>query len=175
MAHILPFPLLNGPMQGCRAGRDSLLSLLDVPTRSASPATSLPKVRPTDVLVVDDDYVIRSCVADTLEMEGYSVANAANGQLALTLLQRMRAEGFPPPGVILLDMRMPIMDGWHFADAYRLTPAPHAPIVVVTAAHDADKRGAAVGAECVLEKPFDIDRLIEIVQTCANRRGGQPG
>jgi two-component system chemotaxis response regulator CheY len=151
------------------------LSLLDLPTRSASPVANQPNVRPTDVLVVDDDYVIRSCVADTLSMEGYSVASAANGQLALAILQRMRAEGLPPPGVILLDMRMPVMDGWQFAEAYRLTPGPHAPIAVVTAAHDADKRGAAVGAEVVLEKPFDIDRLIEIVQTCAHRSGEQPG
>jgi two-component system chemotaxis response regulator CheY len=148
------------------------VSLLARPSRFAASATTLPDVRPTDVLVVDDDYVIRSCVADTLALEGYSVATAANGQLALATLQGMRAEGLPPPGVILLDMRMPVLDGWHFAEAYRSTPGPHAPIVVVTAAHDADKRGVAIGAEAVLEKPFDIDRLIEIVQRCANRRGG---
>ena len=150
-------------------GRAERVGLLDRPIRTAVAERAEP--RAADVLVVDDDYVIRCCVADTLEMEGFAVATASNGQAALDLLQRERDEGLPPPSVILLDMRMPILDGWHFAERYRAMPGPHAPIVVVTAAHDADKRGAAIAAEAVVAKPFDIDHLIQVVLKRLTIRG----
>jgi len=67
------------------------------------------------------------------------------------------------PDVILLDMKMPVMDGWEFARVYRAAPGQHAPIVVVTAAADAAGRAAEVAADGHLPKPFDLDDLFRVV------------
>lgn len=110
------------------------------------------------ILVVDDDEAILSSIEIILSDEGYQVIVAANGKEALACLDHH------VPRLILLDMKMPIMDGWTFAAAYRERPAPHAPIVVMTAAKDSQSRAAEVNAEGAIEKPFDIDQLIQIVR-----------
>jgi two-component system chemotaxis response regulator CheY len=69
--------------------------------------------------------------------------------------------------VIVLDMRMPVLDGWGFAREYRATPGPHAPILVITAAHDSLDRLVEVRAEGVLPKPFDLEQLVRAVQGCS--------
>ena len=115
------------------------------------------------LLVVDDDRVIRELVAEVLEGEGYAVARAANGAEALGWLAERRRLGEPPPTLILLDMRMPMMDGWTFAAEYRRSSGPRAPIVVMTAAADAAACAAEVGAEGVLAKPFGLDALLTAV------------
>ena len=109
------------------------------------------------VLVVDDDEAIGEFVDWVLTDEGHEVTKAGNGAVALQLLERIA------PDVILLDMRMPVMDGWQFADAYRKGNYPKAPIVVVTAARDATERANEIGADGYLGKPFDIDDLLETV------------
>jgi CheY-like chemotaxis protein len=115
------------------------------------------------VLVVDDDQDILYSMDMALSDEGYDVLTASDGAEALTVLQRH------VPKVILLDMRMPVMDGWQFAEAYRRQPGPHAPIVVVTAARDAAARAAEISAEGVLPKPFRIDDLVEVVDRYASQ------
>ena len=80
------------------------------------------------ILVVDDDESIRQIVRLCLSDEGYSVSEAPNGRVALEGLHESR------PSLILLDLRMPVMDGWEFARQYRQTPGPHAPIVAFVAA-----------------------------------------
>ncbi|MBI3965620.1 MAG: response regulator [Chloroflexi bacterium] len=109
------------------------------------------------VLVVDDDPAIRDLVEAILLDEGHDVAIASNGIEALRLATLHR------PALILLDMRMPVMDGWQFAQAYRSTPAPHAPVVCVTAAVDAPRWAAEIGADGTLGKPFSIDDLLRVV------------
>ena len=109
------------------------------------------------VLVVDDDAPIREVVDALLSEEGYEVVTAADGAAALARLRER------PPGLILLDLRMPGMDGWAFARAYRRSPGPHAPIVVLTAAREAAERAAQIGADGVLSKPFDLDELLDLV------------
>ena len=123
------------------------------------------------ILVVDDDPVISSYIAETLGDEGYQAATAPNGAVALRMLERDRADGHRPPDLILLDMRMPVMDGWAFARAYREMPGPHAPIVVITAAHDALDRTHEVGAFSVLPKPFDLEDLLDEVDRCLAATG----
>src|SRR5918911_1882485 len=108
--------------------------------------------RPT-VLVVDDDPDIRELVQLGLEDEGYRVVTAAHGQAALEQLGRV------PIDLILLDMRMPVMDGWTFASVYRQQAAARVPIVVVTAAQDAARRSAEIAAEGHLAKPFGLADL----------------
>jgi CheY-like chemotaxis protein len=61
-------------------------------------------------------------------------------------------------------MKMPVMDGWAFAAAYRERPAPHAPMLVMTASQDTRSRAADIGADGYLAKPFDVDHLLELVR-----------
>jgi CheY-like chemotaxis protein len=123
---------------------------------------SVRSVRPVrPVLVVDDDAAIRRVVAAALADEGYAVVQAADGDAALAAVRAA------PPCLILLDMRMPGMDGWEFARRYRALlpppPGPSAPLVCVTAAVDAAAWGAQVGAAATVGKPFDLDDLLAVV------------
>ena len=110
------------------------------------------------VLVVDDDPDIRDLVQFGLEDEGYRVLTAPHGQAALELLVRS------PIDLILLDMRMPVMDGWTFARVYRQQAASRVPIVVVTAAQDAARRSAEIVADGYLAKPFGLAELRAAVE-----------
>ncbi len=118
------------------------------------------------VLVVDDDEGIREMLTMALSDEGYEVETAPHGAAALDLLRECQ------PGLILLDMRMPIMDGWEFARAYRSRPGHQAPIVVVTAARDASDRAQQVQADGYLAKPFSLDELFEVVGRFCERGAG---
>ncbi len=109
------------------------------------------------VLVIDDDQAIRTAVTWALSDAGYTVTTAEHGQAALTKLTQLQ------PQLILLDMRMPVMDGWTFARQYRALPTIHAPIIVMTAAHDARERAKQIEANGHLAKPFDIDDLLAMV------------
>lgn len=113
------------------------------------------------ILLVDDDESILSTVRLLLTEEGYPVVVAANGKEALQHIATQK------PSLILLDMKMPVMDGWAFAMAYREFPGPHAPIVVMTAAHDARQRAAEIAADDVIAKPFDVNRLLDVVRKYA--------
>ena len=111
------------------------------------------------VLVIDDDDSIRELVQMALRDEGYDVLTAQHGDAALSLL------GHEQPGLILLDMRMPVMDGWAFTHAYRQLQGPHAPIIVCTAARDAMNSASQVHADGYLAKPFEVEAL----RTCVAR------
>ena len=119
------------------------------------------------ILVVDDDEAIRTTVQSILVDEGYTVLGAADGVGALDLVCRQ------PPSLILLDMKMPVMDGWGFARAYRAQPRPHAPIVVLTAAVNAGQRTAEIGARGYLAKPFNLDDLLAMVSQCLSHDRGE--
>ncbi len=121
------------------------------------------------VLVVEDDDMIREGIVLTLEEEGFSVMGVADGAAALRYLESLQRTGRGQPGLILLDMRMPRLDGWSFVEAYRAMPVSHAPIVVITAAPDAAKRAAEIGADGVISKPFDLDDLIAVVEQHVGR------
>ena len=110
------------------------------------------------VLVIDDDEAILGFIRDVLTDEGYQVLEAIDGAEALSEASR------EPPDLILLDMRMPRMDGWQFAQAYRATPGPHAPIIVITAARDAQDMATEIHAQGYLAKPFTIEDLLATVE-----------
>jgi CheY-like chemotaxis protein len=112
----------------------------------------------TQVLVVEDDPSMRQMVEDILTDEGYRVRTAEDGQAALEEIERAL------PGLILLDMRMPRMNGWEFAKEFRARYGRGAPIVVLTAAADARQRAADVEAEGFLGKPFNLDDLLGLVE-----------
>jgi CheY-like chemotaxis protein len=111
-----------------------------------------------DVLVVDDDLVIRETVAALLEDDGYSVQKAANGLEALASIERRM------PRVVLLDMRLPLMDGWGFVDELRQRDLRVA-VVAMTATHDARTWAEEIGATRFIGKPFDPEELLTIVDS----------
>ncbi len=113
---------------------------------------------PTDtVLVVDDDPMIREVVAQALEFEGYTVESAANGLEALAAIEQER------PAVVLLDMRMPVLDGWGFARELRAR-GHDVPIVVMTATQDPERWAEQIEAQACLAKPFDLTALTNTVE-----------
>ena len=112
------------------------------------------------VLVVDDDPSIRETVGEILVEEGYEVVSAGDGAEALALLD----EHAQPFDLVLLDMRLPRVNGWDFAAAYRQRPGPHAPLVAMTAAHNAHQWAREIAAADVLPKPFELDDLLDLVE-----------
>jgi DNA-binding response OmpR family regulator len=109
------------------------------------------------ILVVDDDSSIRQVIAYALGDEGYEVDEASDGQTALESVGRQH------PDLILLDMKMPGIDGWEFARLYRELYERTAPIIVLTAARDAAQRAWDIDAVSYIPKPFDLDALLERV------------
>jgi len=115
------------------------------------------------ILIVDDDDTIRELVSMALEDEGYATAEARHGLEALAVVRQA------PVDLILLDMRMPLMDGGEFAQAYHEGPGPHAPIIVFSAGRDADDAIARTGAVGYLPKPFDLAHLLALVAQTVTR------
>ena len=111
----------------------------------------------TRVLVVDDDTSILDTVTAILTGEGYQVMAAGGGQEALALVRTWH------PTLVLLDMRMPIMDGWAVARAMRESGSK-VPIVVMTAAENARRWADEIGAAGHLDKPFGLDQLLACVE-----------
>ena len=109
------------------------------------------------VLVVDDDQDLLTLVAMVLEGEGYKVLTATDGREGLDAIERSM------PDLILLDMKMPIMNGWEFAKEFKSKYDAKAPIVVITAYTDAKKRAEEIGAAGWIGKPFDLDTLVNVV------------
>ncbi len=117
-------------------------------------ATAVPS---RSVLVVEDDEDIRAAIAEILEGEGYEVAIAANGSEALEELRHIRR-----PGLILLDLMMPVMNGHEFLARIRETPKLQSvPVLVLTAV----STEAPPGARGLLRKPFIVEELLDAVQS----------
>jgi CheY-like chemotaxis protein len=121
------------------------------------------------VLVVEDDAAIRDELADVLRENGYDVLAAENG---VDALGRLAPGG--PPSLIVLDLMMPIMDGWGFrAEQLKLPAIAQIPIVVITGGNDAEQEAALLGAIGYLVKPFKWEALLRVVDTCC-RKGASP-
>lgn len=109
------------------------------------------------LLVVEDDPDLSGLMKMILGDAGYAVRTAENGAVALA---RVAEE---MPRVILLDMRMPVMNGWEFAREFRARHGRAARIVVVTAAENARMRAQEIDADGWLEKPFELDAVLDAV------------
>ena len=117
------------------------------------------------ILVIDDDPTILATVADALDLEGFPVVTATNGAEALEVLETDAKH----PLVVLLDMRMPVLDGWGFMRVVR-ERGLSVSVVVMTAAADARRWAREIGANGVLAKPFELDELIAAVQRFVSRK-----
>ncbi len=110
------------------------------------------------VLVVDDDPDIRDALCELLEDEGYRAVSAANGQEALTYLKSSDL-----PCVILLDLMMPIMDGWEFRRRQKCDPElANVPVVVVTAAGQYGT--SSIDAARILPKPLRLEHVLDALK-----------
>jgi CheY-like chemotaxis protein len=110
------------------------------------------------ILIVDDDPDIRDSLKEVLEDEGYTVSSVGNGREALDYLRRTPEH----PCVILLDLMMPVMDGWQFRREQKQDPAiAGIPLIVITAT---GKRPVLVDADELVMKPLDLSRLFEAIE-----------
>ncbi|HEY1381629.1 MAG TPA: response regulator [Gemmataceae bacterium] len=115
---------------------------------------------PKTILVVEDDAAARTALAAVLLESGYAVAPAQNGRVALDLL----AAGLPAE-LILLDMLMPELDGWHVLGRLRETPHATVPVVMMTGSVLSREWAAEHGCAGFLKKPIDeAELLVEIGQ-----------
>lgn len=115
-------------------------------------------------MVVEDEPVIRSLLSITLADEDYCVETAADGQEALDKVQRLR------PDAIVLDLLLPIMDGWELIEALREPPVDDViPIVAVSASQRYTRVGED-GVVAFLSKPFDIDTLLIVLDEALDQK-----
>jgi CheY-like chemotaxis protein len=118
----------------------------------AAPPTHCP------VLIVEDDEDLREMMAQLLTLEGFHAATVANGREALQYLHNGEK-----PHVILLDLMMPVMDGWEFRRQQQADPALAPVPVIVLSALD-QGRASSLEADAFLKKPLDFDRLLSLVR-----------
>jgi DNA-binding response OmpR family regulator len=109
------------------------------------------------VLVVDDDPAILEFISGVLVDEGYEAVTTRNGKFALEAMVDF------DPDLVILDMRMPIMDGPTFLESYRRVSPKPIPIIVLSAWPLLAPTIATFGSENFLSKPFDLEDLLNAV------------
>src|SRR3954447_147603 len=119
------------------------------------------------VLVVEDDADVLKLLVAALQREGYNVVTAENGREALEHLGRS-----DPPALILLDLDMPVMDGWTFRHEQLKDPAlAKIPTVLLTASSDNYKSVKDLPGVSIFPKPFDMPRLLETIASLCSKGG----
>lgn len=112
------------------------------------------------ILLVDDEKDLLLLIKEELEEHNYHVLMALNGQEALDQISQNGV-----PDLILLDMNMPIMNGWTFSQKFADIYGRTSPIVIMTAADDSQTRAMEIGADSYLGKPFDMESLNKTVES----------
>jgi CheY-like chemotaxis protein len=124
----------------------------------AEEARPVPEER--SILIVEDDSDLREALSAVLRDEGYTVAMAADGQQALDCLRRQS-----PPSLILLDLTMPVMNGWQFRAEQRQDPALSGiPVVVLSAGDRLAEQMVPLGITDYVRKPIELDHLLRTVE-----------
>ena len=113
------------------------------------------------ILLVEDDRDIRETIAEVLEEEGYLVSVAKTGTDALALLGKSKGL----PAAIVLDLMMPVMDGWEFSSLQQSKEEwASIPVVVISADSNAKDKASAIRSIACLRKPLDIHELLAILR-----------
>jgi len=122
------------------------------------------------ILIVDDEERVRALLREYLSREGFQVLTAGDGHEALGVVRRNR------PDLIILDVMMPVMDGYEFLRRYRAEAHAAAPVIMLTArVEDADAvLGLELGADEYVTKPFSPRVLVARVRAMLRRSGMQP-
>jgi DNA-binding response OmpR family regulator len=112
------------------------------------------------ILIVEDDFDIREALTQILEEEGYAVRGAANGREALDV-----ATADSPPSLIVLDLMMPVMNGWQFrAEQLKNARLAAVPVLVISADPHLQSKAASLGVAGLLKKPISLDELLAAVK-----------
>jgi len=112
------------------------------------------------ILLIDDDPDIRVSLAELLRLEGYPVVTACNGEEGL---EKLKSNSLPC--VILLDLMMPIMDGWEFRAKQLSEPdLAQLPVVIISATTEIRRHAFELKAAGFVSKPFVLDRLLSVLQ-----------
>ena len=110
------------------------------------------------ILVVEDDPDVRDALVLVLEREGYAVTSANNGQEAL---ERLRAA---PPALVILDLMLPVMDGFEFRVQQLQDPAlARVPVIVLSSGGDLSRKVEPMHVEACLSKPLDLEELLALI------------
>jgi CheY-like chemotaxis protein len=113
------------------------------------------------ILIVDDDIDIRELLTELLEIRGFDVITAGNGREAIDLVRRMTN----PPSVILLDLMMPIMDGYGFLEERKKDDTlASIPVAIITAGYGLD-RDQLRSAAAIVRKPIDPMKLVNVIDS----------
>ena len=125
---------------------------------------TIPPVTPPTILLVDDEDGVRTSLAELLTAQGYHVATAANGSDALGYLRK----GPDKPFLILLDLEMPVLDGWQFLTLRCEDPAlAEIPVVLISGQSAAPATAALLGLSGYIQKPIAIAKLIQLIEQLA--------
>jgi CheY-like chemotaxis protein len=166
-----------GELDGTRIDRYKAGLIYEVPTRVANvflaegwgepvredgASLVLPRREASTILVVDDDEDMRTIAVELLSMTGHPIVCARNGQEALKLLRESR------PALVLLDLMMPVMDGWQFREVQQGLADPYlasVPVVLLTAVPNTEQLRRDLNAVDVVSKPVeDLEGLVETVR-----------
>jgi two-component system NtrC family sensor kinase len=159
-------------VEGLAEGGKAMLSHSFEATAASEPRKT-PTRRPPQgdhegqrILVVEDDPSIRGSLLTVLTLEGYPVSCCEDGNQALEFLANTR----PSPVVIILDLMLPVMDGWEFRVRQRADPRI-AKIPVLAISADSSAKAAAIDADAYLRKPFDVSSVLHEIDRIALERG----
>lgn len=140
-------------MDGMKSAKSAKNTMMVDPTRTSYDPTLMTC---KTILLVEDDTDIRMTLKEVLELEGYNVVPASNGRDAIELLGSIER-----PCLILLDLMMPVMNGWEFLEAQRGSDVlATIPVVVVSAAGDKAKSTKAQG---FVKKPIEVEALLRTI------------
>lgn len=117
------------------------------------------------ILVVEDEGLLRVSLADALRQSGYAVDEAGNGRAALACMRRR------VPDLVLLDLRMPIMDGFSFRAEQRQDPLLAKIPVILVSANGEEEDARSLGAVGILDKPVQLPELIAMINTLPRANG----
>ena len=112
------------------------------------------------ILIVEDDLDLREALSEVLRDEGYAVAMAADGREALDHLRRQSR-----PSLILLDLTMPVMNGWQFRDEQRQDPdLSEIPVVILSASDRLSEQMGWLGVTAYVRKPIELGQLLRLIE-----------
>ncbi len=125
---------------------------------------------PKKVLIIDDEKMIRLTTGILLKRSNIEVVDAVSG---LEGLQKAESEN---PDLILLDIMMPVMDGWEVLEKLKESPKlKDIPVIIFTAGDfiESEKKAKETGAQGIIRKPFNLDKMLEVLKTTVE--GGENG
>ena len=117
------------------------------------------------ILIAEDDFDLRDILRLVLMDEGFEIVTCVDGQMTMDHLKKLKAENKPLPSMIILDLNMPIVDGWKVAEWLDADPAlREIPVIVTSATEEHGEAAKALHADAYLVKPYTSDEILGVVE-----------